>query len=67
MSEPLPELPVEPDAEQSYSWRVFAFKRMGFDFGTSMMLAGNRHADLHEVENALEGGCSHELAVRIFS
>lgn len=64
---PPPPEPVEEPVEQTYSWRVFAFKHMGFDFGTALMLAGCKHTDLHEVEDALGAGCSHELAVQIFT
>ena len=69
-TEPPESAEVEDSAESEEQrrvrqWRFTQFRRLGFQTYAAAWLAQGR-ADVHQVEEMLEQGCSTETALRIF-
>jgi hypothetical protein len=62
-------MPGAQTATASEQARAQAFLELGFDATQALMLAATRdegaYVDLDQVRRLLEGGCPHDLALRI--
>ena len=55
----------EPESERVARWRLEELVRAGFDESAALLLAANRHVDLHRAADLLGHGCPADTAVRI--
>lgn len=56
---------IESESERVERWRTDELLRVGFDFETAVLLAGEPGVDLHGAADLVERGCPPELAARI--
>lgn len=65
-SEPEEEVTLDaPAVKDTGAWRYAMFRALGFEEWQSVVLAHDR-VDWHRVKSAMDGGCTHGLAMRIF-
>lgn len=53
-------------SDQVYQWREEQFAQMGFEEIQVGYLASHR-VDIHQMRTLIEGGCPHDLAIRILA